>query len=46
LVFWITYVPFYNRLSPIFAPENNQKLFGDIPIFNVTEIYQVVIGNP
>ena len=40
-VFWFSYLPFYNRLSPIFDPANNLRLFGDIPIFNVTEIYQV-----
>ena len=40
-VFWFSYLPFYNRISPVFDPANNLRLFGDIPIFNVTEIYQV-----
>ncbi len=47
-VFWFTFLSFYNRLAPIFAPENNlrqnEKLFGDVPIFNVTEIYQTTFS--
>ena len=39
-VFWLTFVPFYRRVRPIFQPDNNERLFaGDVPTFNVTEIY-------
>ncbi len=43
-MFWLKFLPFYQRLSPIFAPANNLrdnvKLFGDVQTFNVTDIYQ------
>ena len=47
-VFWFTLLSFYNRLAPIFAPPNNfrqdEKVFGDVPFFNVTEIYQTTFS--
>ena len=43
-VFWFTFLPFYNRLAPIFAPANNQRQFADAPTFNVTEIYQTTFS--
>ena len=43
-IFWFTFLPFYNRLSPIFAPANNQRQFADAPTFNVTEIYQTTFS--
>ena len=43
-VFWFTFLPFYNRLEPIFDPKNNQRVFGDVPVFNVTEIYQTTFS--
>ena len=44
-VYWLTFAPFYERVRPIFLPDNNQRrLFtggvgGDLPPFNVTNIY-------
>jgi len=43
-VFWFTFLPFYDRLRPIFAPANNQRQFADAPNFNVTEIYQTTFS--
>jgi hypothetical protein len=47
-VFWFTFLRFYTRLEPIFDPKNNQregeKVFGDVPVFNVTEIYQTTFS--
>jgi hypothetical protein len=39
-VFWLTFVPFSDRLSPIFSPQNNLRFFGDIQTFNVTNVFQ------
>jgi hypothetical protein len=44
-VFWLTFLSFYKRLDPIFAPSHFQRedsrTFGDIPSFNATEIWQL-----
>ena len=42
--FWLTFLTFYRRLSPIFTPSHFQredsKVFGDVPLFNATNIWQ------
>jgi hypothetical protein len=45
-MFWLSYVPFYERLLPIFAPNHEEETdsrpfsFNDSPDFNVTNIYE------
>jgi hypothetical protein len=42
--FWLTFLTFYRRLNPIFTPSHflreDSKVFGDVPLFNATNIWQ------
>ena len=44
-MFWLSYIPLYDRLYPIFNENNYQDAFqkfgfSDVPNFNVTTIYE------
>jgi hypothetical protein len=45
-VFWITFLSFYQRLYPIFFPENarrefESRIFGDVLPINATDVYEL-----
>ena len=45
-MFWLAYIPFYERLLPVFVDSNlehnelNRNPFYDVPDFNITSIYE------
>jgi len=45
-MFWLSYVPFYERLAPVFAPNHDEESestpfsLNDSPDFNATNIYE------